>query len=376
MSGPLIALDGRLIAYRRGGIERYVSSLATHLPREAPDLDIRLLTNRSADAGQRPGWQVRTPPHHRLERLALGIELGLRRPDVIHSPDFIPPMALGTARVITVHDLAFLDDPSLLDPSSRRYYGNLPRTVASAARVIAVSEATRRQVLERLRVPEDRVVTVPNGVDDRFFDPAPEPPGQALRRDLDPPALRRVLSERPIVLAVGTVEPRKRYDLLMSAMDILSEQGPTLDALLVIAGHAGWQCDKEIGMIMERERRGDAIWVSGASDVLLHALYRTATLLAMPSRDEGFGLPAAEAMASGLPVLVAANGALPEIVGAAGICLADDRPEAWAAMIERLIQDNTLRAVLALQGRDRARAFNWARAAARTADVYREVLKT
>jgi glycosyltransferase involved in cell wall biosynthesis len=110
------------------------------------------------------------------------------------------------------------------------------------------------------------------------------------------------------------------------------------------------------------------------SDAGLLALYRLATLLAMPSLDEGFGLPAAEAIAVGVPVVASARGALPEVVGNAGVLVEEDTPAAWAGAIEDLLQDGPRRAALAERGRARATMFRWERAAEATAAVYREVL--
>ncbi len=371
---PTVMIDGRILAYRRGGIPRYITGITRHLPRVAPDLPARLVINRPVDGLELPATRVRTPPHHRFEVYALGLELALMRPSLIHSPDFISPICPGIPRVVTVHDLAFLNGHSLLAPDSSRYYGQIFRAIRRADRIITVSQATAQQVIRQLGVPERRIRVIHNGVEDRFFTPASEPALEIVRREFDEAFRRQVSTGRPVVLAVGTIEPRKRHRLLIQALRCIAKDHPSLQPLLVIVGQAGWQCEPIIAEITSATGTGDVCWLPEVSDAGLQALYQLATLLALPSLDEGFGLPAAEAMAAGLPVIAAARGALPEVIGDAGVLVEEETAPAWAEAIEVLIEDAGLRAGLAARGRTRASAFRWERAAAATANVYREVL--
>ena len=134
MSSQRILIDGRLLAYRRGGIQRYVLGLARAFAHLEPELDIRLVQNRPF-VSPLPVVRVFTPVHHRWERRLLGAELALRRPALVHSPDFIPPRLPRSVRaVVTVHDLAFLDHPELLASEAERYYGQLRHALADADR--------------------------------------------------------------------------------------------------------------------------------------------------------------------------------------------------------------------------------------------------
>ncbi|MDI3341020.1 MAG: glycosyltransferase family 1 protein [Sphaerobacter sp.] len=367
----MLLLDGRILAYRRGGIARYVASLADHLPAVAPDLSVHLIINRPIPA---PGWptrRVRTPPHHRWERWALGLELLRFRPRLVHSPDFIPPILPGVPRVITVHDLAFLADPSLLAPDALRYYGQLPRVIAAARAVIAVSHAVRQQVVERLRVPPERVAVVYNGVGPEFF---AEPDAATLAADLPAPVRARLSPDRALILVVGTVEPRKRHALIAQAVEHLAARRPDLAPLLVVAGQPGWRSAAGVAAIQRLAQAGHAVWLTDVSDGALRALYATATLLALPSRDEGFGLPLAEAMAAGLPCVVARRGALPEVGGDAAMYVEEDDPATWADVLEAVLDDATLRHTLAARGKQRATRFRWEETARATAAIYRGVL--
>jgi glycosyltransferase involved in cell wall biosynthesis len=369
-----VVIDGRILAYRRGGIPRYITGISRHLPTVAPDLPARLVINRPVDGLELPATRVRTPPHHRFEVYALGLELTLMRPSLIHSPDFISPICPGIPRIVTVHDLAFLNGHSLLAPDSSRYYRQIFRAIRRADRIITVSRATAQQVIRHLGVPERRIRVIHNGVEDRFFAPVSEPTLEIVRREFDEAFHRQVSAGRPVVLAVGTVEPRKRHRLLIQAIRYIAKDHPSLQPLLVIVGQAGWQCEPIIAEITSAAGAGDVCWLPEVSDAGLQALYQIATLLALPSLDEGFGLPAAEAMAAGLPVIAAARGALPEVIGDAGVLVEEETAPAWAEAIEVLIEDTGLRAGLAARGRARASAFRWERAAAETANVYREVL--
>ncbi|HLI50321.1 MAG TPA: glycosyltransferase family 1 protein [Thermomicrobiaceae bacterium] len=381
---PRILLDGRLLGNRDGGISRYTDELARALPAVAPDLDVRLLVRRgraafSGDSTVAPARTL-TPPHHRLERWAFGLEASLRKPALLHSPDFIPPIVPLAATVVTIHDLAFLDPEgeAAVTPRSLRYYGQVIHLAARADAVIAVSEYVRQSIIERLRVPESRVRTIYNGVTG-FAPPALESHGQPTARgegqDELPREVRLAIErDRPIVLMVGTIEPRKRHGLLLDAFELSLPRRSGPRPYLVVVGAEGWNCRSTAARLKVLSASGDGSWFPGAADHLLGQLLRRATLLAMPSRDEGFGLPMLEAMAAGVPVIAAARGALPEIAGGAAVLVGSDDAEEWSQAIEALIGDESRRAELMRAGLLRASAFSWDRTAHETAQLYREVL--
>ena len=364
-----VAIDIRLASYRRGGIRRYDIELARRLPTVAPDLDFTFVVGAEAPRIPRGSTRrSRIPAHFRFERWALGLELSRNVPDLFHSPDFVVPH-LRSRRVATIHDLAFIQWPGLLSPDSRRYYAQVRASSAAADRIIAVSEYTARQIVSRLGVPDSRVVVVYNGVNLQHDVPAAEP-AAVVAAELGQPVREFVSREVPLVLAVGTVEPRKRLDLLLAAMN-----EPNLtDMSLLVVGQPGWLADSAIARIRGAVDRGRALWLQDVSDQALAALYRLATLLALPSLDEGFGLTALEAMAAGLPVVAARAGALPEVIGDAGVLVDEPEPEAWSAALRSLVDDPEGRQRLARSGRDWAARFSWDETARQTARVYREVL--
>jgi len=258
------------------------------------------------------------------------------RLDVLHCPTFRGPLRhVSCPLVVTVHDLAVLRHPETFNLWTRQYSRLCVfRVVRSARLVIAVSEATRRDVVELLGVAENRVRVVPNGVGETF---TPEGPGE----------------DGDYVLAVGTIEPRKNLERLAEATRRLGVE-------LRVVGAGGWG-RVEIGAGVRRLGR--------VSDDELARLYRGARCLAYPSLYEGFGIPILEAMASGTPVVTSRGGATEEVAGGAAVLVDPRDVESIAAGIEEAA---ARRDELVPAGLARARQFSWEETARRTADVYRE----
>jgi glycosyltransferase involved in cell wall biosynthesis len=256
---------------------------------------------------------------------------------VLHCPTFRAPLSPpACSLVVTVHDLAVLRHPETFNQWTRRYSRLCVPRVARAARlVIAVSEFTKRELVELLDTSEEKIRVVRNGVAEAFGPDGPAETGD-------------------YVLAVGTLEPRKNLDRLAEATRRLGVE-------LRVAGSAGW------GRV---ELGGEGVRVLGrVSDQALARLYRGARCLAFPSLYEGFGLPIVEAMASGTPVVTSRGGATEEVAGGAAVLVDPLDPASIAAGIEEAAER---REELVPAGLRRAREFDWEEAARRTADVYRE----
>jgi glycosyltransferase involved in cell wall biosynthesis len=370
-----VIIDARLVSYRTGGIARYARELARWLPTVAPELMIRAAHSRaSSEPEEISGFRVFTPPHHRFERWLLGLELLARRPSLIHSPDFVPPLVPGAKKVATVHDLAFLRFPELVTGGSLRYYRQVLGTLPRVDRVIAVSQRTASDIAELTRVDPLRIRVVHNGVDHDVFDTVIERDGRAVGMQPEIETLRR--SDRPVVLMVGTVEPRKRIDLALAAVQLLVRSGrrPGSPPALVVVGREGWKAGDVVRDLHRMSTCGTGAWLQNVRDHELPGIYRLADLLLLPSIDEGFGLAGLEAMACGLPVLASDVPALREILGDAAFFESSSDPDVWAARIDSLISDHAGRVECARRGVERARAFSWRRTAEETANVYREVL--
>jgi glycosyltransferase involved in cell wall biosynthesis len=304
-----------------------------------------------------------TPPHHRWEQLALAIELAPLAVDLYHQPDFIPPLRRRFPAVITVHDLAFMRMPDLLTPESRRYYGRVGAAARSAERTIAVSQQTRRDLIELAGAPAERIEVVYEAAGADF---RPQPP-EALA------ALRRRLGlAEEYFLFVGTREPRKNLGRLLAAFARLAAAPGAPQ--LAIAGRAGWLDGDLAGQAASLGLADRVRWLDGVTRAELPALYGGALALVLPSLYEGFGLPLLEAMACGTPVVCSDAGALPEIAGGAADLFDPSDVGAIASALERIWREPGRREELRQRGRERAAAFSWRRAAAETLDVYRRAV--
>ncbi len=365
-----IGIDARILGYRPGGIAQYVSHLLAALSGIDPTTDYRVLHSRRERSRRRFGPNFHpvtlwTPPHHRLERWALGAEIARLRLDLLHSPDFIPP-AFGARRfVVTVHDLNFIYYPQFLTAESRRYYaGQIEWAVRKANHILADSEATRSDLVRLLDVPPDKVTTVHLAADPAF-------------RPLPPSAVRTTLSryglEPGYLLFVGTLEPRKNLPGLFAAYRRLREGGAT-DAPLVVVGGKGWLYEEVFSAVERLSLTEHVRFLHGVPGADLPALYNGAVLLTLPSFYEGFGLPALEAMACGTPVVVSDRGSLPEVVGDAGVLVDPEDPDRIAEGLAAVLGDPTLRERLAARGKARAADFTWEKTARKTLEIYRQVV--
>lgn len=362
-----IGIDARLADYTRGGIARYTTQLVHAL--RALDGEHELIGIRArrpqVEPPGLPTHQTRsvyTPPHHRLETHLLSWELRRAGLDLLHSPDVVPPRPGSWRSVITVHDLAFLRFPGLLTTQSRRYYGSIQRAVQQADAIIAVSEATAYDLVELADAPPDRIRVVYEAADPTLGPMDPELAARLVRE--------RFGLEQPYILFVGTLEPRKNLPLLLQAYSMIRKEFP---ARLVLAGGRGW-LSQEVFDTVQRLALSDGVTFLGeVSPSDLQPLYCAADALTLPSLYEGFGLPPLEAMACGTPVVVSNGGALPEIVGDAGLVVRPDDPEDLAHGLGWVLGNTAFREALIRRGHTRAAAFSWHKAAQETLAVYESV---
>jgi glycosyltransferase involved in cell wall biosynthesis len=370
MTRAPIAIDARLNAYRAGGIPRYTHKLIAHLAQIAPAESWLVLNHRKLREATTYGPTLRnarlwTPPHHRLEQLTLPLEIALRRPRLIHSPDFIPPLRRTCPAVITVHDLAFRLFPEILDAAARRFYGQIERAVASAEAIIADSHSTARDLTALLGVPASRIDVIHLATD---LAPLPVAAGETRR-------LAGVeWAADSFLTFVSTLEPRKNIPLLLKALRVALDRSPHTPYRLALAGSRGW-LDSAIFDGIRDLRLGEAVsFIERPSDDEMRWLLSACRIYVNPSRYEGFGLPALEALACGAPAIVADTSSLPEVVGGAAELVPPDDVAAWADAIARLWHDDDRRAALRSQGPIQAARFSWGRTAAATLGVYRRVL--
>ena len=349
MSAPLVIVDADALGRQRTGDETYVANLLRELAR-VDDLRLAAVTRRPDLVPERV-QPVELTARSQVLRMALRLPRLLRRlrPALAHFQHALP-LGCPCPAVVTVHDLSFERDPSLMSPRDRLIFRTVvPRAARAASRVLAVSERTKRDLVELYGVPETKIVVTPNGVDPAFTPAGPRPDGE------------------PYALFVGALHRRKDAVAAIEALALVGDGAPRLILVGPDKGGRG-----------EAERAASRAGVAGRVEFRGHlpqaelaALYRGAACLVFPSRYEGFGLPALEAMASGAPVVATAAGALPEVVGDAAILVEKQDTVALAGGIERAIAD---RERLVAAGLERASRFSWAETARKTLEVYHELL--
>lgn len=271
--------------------------------------------------------------------------------------------------VLTVHDLSFMHYPEFFPRRGRLWYfpavTKLLRTLPARSLVAAVSHHTAADVAEQFPNLARRLRVVPPGVGEEFF------------TDIVPGERERVSARYQLppqfLLSLGTLEPRKNYQLLWRAYDELVRRQPDWPYDLVVAGGWGWRYGplKRLYQHLPSRRRIHLVGYVAPADK--PALYRAATLFLYPSLYEGFGIPALEAMAAGVPVLVSHSSSLPEVVGEAGVLLDPWQPDAWVEAISWLMGDSDARRAYVARGRARAQQFTWPAAAGAYQALFQEL---
>lgn len=292
---------------------------------------------------------------HRL-RVPWAVETFIGPCDLFHSTDFVMPPVRRARTLLTIHDLSFLRYPECAHPTLAAYLGVVvPRSLARADRVLADSWATRDELVDLLGVEADRIAVIHGGIESRFS-PTPDPDENAACR-----AMYHL--DRPYILSLGTVEPRKNYQRLLHAYAALLAKHGTHLPELVIAGGKGWLYHSAFAAVDQLRLRDHVRFLGYVEDEHLPALYRGAELFVFPSLYEGFGFPPLEALASGCPVVCSNSSSLPEVVGDAAILVDPFDVDAMSEAISAGLFDTALRSRLTNLGLRRSSQFTWARSA-------------
>jgi glycosyltransferase involved in cell wall biosynthesis len=261
--------------------------------------------------------------------------------------------------VVTIHDLSFLFFPHSFRSLRRSYLRVFARmSVRRARRVIAVSESTRRDLVEIYGISPAKIDVVHNGVD-ASFRPLPADQVAAFRQ-------QRGLPDR-FVLFVGTLEPRKNIVRLIEAYARLPKERPPL----LLVGGKGWFYDEIFGRVAALDLTGEVHFAGFVPAEDLPFWYNAADLFVYPSMYEGFGLPPLEAMACGTAVITSTASSLPEVVGKAGQLVDPTDTDALTATMEQVLGDRDLQQQMQAAGLVQARSFSWEKAARQTVDSYR-----
>jgi glycosyltransferase involved in cell wall biosynthesis len=372
MSSPLrLTMDGIPLLFRRAGIGRYTYELVTHFAGGPSPVSVRLANvgwslPRTRVPALAPGdWLDRMIPRYRYHAVAFNL---IPRPikrrvlaaqvsagsDVYFGTNFLGVFHRAFPTVLTVHDMAYHIYPEHALPSMRRALDqHLPGHVQRAARVIADSEATKRDIVRILGTPADKVAVVPLATNPSF------------RPVADPARLSAVRARHRLparyLLYVGTIEPRKNLCTLFDAMAQLPADIP-----LVVVGGRGWNAGAVFARLDDLVARGRALYLGYVAEADLPAVYSMASLFVFPSHYEGFGIPPLEAMACGVPVVTTNVSSLPEVVGDAGILVTPNHVDELAAAANRVLSDEDLAARMRVAGLARAATFSWQATAERT----------
>lgn len=284
-----------------------------------------------------------------------------------HEPNYVPLPYPGPT-VITVCDLSCFDHPETHpEERVRLMQRDMPPAIERADHIIVISDATKEALQKWFNVASERITTTYLAADPRFH-PRPQ---ETLIPQLGPLGL----SPGAYLLCVGTLEPRKNLGTLFSAYaalpDALRRRFP-----LVVAGMRGWHTDQLMHDASKLLEKDELRLLGYVADETIPALYAGAAAFAYPSRYEGFGLPALEAMASGVPVLTSNRTSLPEVVGKTGLMTDPDDVDGMRECLHQLLEDRIYAERLGYQGLERAATFSWDRCAHETFTAYEKVMKT
>lgn len=353
-----VLIDLRMVRGPLHGIARYSLELCRHLPGLEPGWQFVGLTGPGGVPDDLGALTPRVPLVRcaadflsPLEQPALATSLFSQKPDLFHATSFSLPALWPGPLVATIHDANHMALPESASVARKAYYRWVVTPRAKRARaLLTVSTFSRSEIAEYLRLPAERLQVIANGVDAMFR----VPPGSELQDFRS----RRGLPARYFA-AIGSTKPHKNLKVLVPIADLLPAP------LVLLAGRGA---RRALGF-------DESVFELGPlPDEDLVRFYAGAIAVLVPSRYEGFGLPALEAMACGAPVIVAQAGALPEVVGNAGLLVPSHDSPAWREACRRLFRDEPLRHALSALGRERAERYSWPDCARQTLEVYRRAL--
>lgn len=364
---------------RMNGVARYMLGLTSHPDPHAMGIDLRILNWGRELTPER--WRQQFAPSVQPHHLATWLNRQLLRPlrqacsraDVIHYPFHYLPSDWTSgagAKIITVHGASAFSQALWEPERGNGIKRGLHRGIDRLAKIITVSEWSKKEIVEYFGLPSEKVVVIPNGVELERFRPLQTPADKQLLDNW----LNRVLNiKAPYLLHVGPSEPRKNVLTLVRAFAEL-KQRCRIPHMLVLAGAHGRHATA-VAQEIERQGIANAVVKTGSvDDAALVNLYNGADLLIFPSLYEGFGIPVLEAMACGTPVVTANVTALPEIVGDAAL-LVDDPTDsaALAHLCEKVLGDAGLQARLRESGLAHVQSYSWVRSAAMHLTLYKEI---
>lgn len=305
-------------------------------------------------------------PYSVAEQITVPLDLRRHKVDLFHEPHYVLPPFVPCRSVVTIHDCIHLRFPQYLPNRLAHAYARtfLWTATHQADRIITVSEASKRDILQYFRVPPEKIEVIYNGIDERYWTAPCEEEIERVR-------FRYQLND-PFILYAGNIKPHKNLERLIDAYHLLHRQGFDQLKLLIIGDEISKYAT--LRRAVHRYKLHKHVRFLGfVPDQTLAALYRLAAVFVFPSLYEGFGLPPLEAMASGTPVVTSNVSSLPEVAGDAALLIDPYDAEAIAGAIRLVLTDERLRDDLRARGLARARLFSWANAVERICAIYDEV---
>ncbi|MGH2506590.1 MAG: glycosyltransferase family 4 protein [Ktedonobacteraceae bacterium] len=286
--------------------------------------------------------------------------------DIYHGLDFVlPPLSKKIRKVVTIHDLAFLEHPETAFPTVAVYLNKVvPEAVTRADVVVAVSQTTKQSLITHYHTPAEKIVVIPCGVGPQF------------QRVTDSVILEGIRSkfalQQPFIFCVGTLQPRKNHLGLIRAFHEMQQNKPN-PLILVIAGDKGWMYEETQNLVKELKLEEKVRFLGRIGEHELIVLYSLAEMFAYPSFIEGFGIPPLEAMACGVPVITSNTSSLPEVAGDAALLVDPHDVHSIADALRRVAEDTQLREDLRQRGYRQAQRYTWSGAAAKMLAVYQRI---
>jgi glycosyltransferase involved in cell wall biosynthesis len=381
MPTPLpVTLDAGPALHQRAGLSRYTERLAASLYQHCADRvalilfynqhsghqlpsSLRVLPTQPMKLGQY-AWRLSVLVSQLAALPYFPLQQRLRGTSLYHATEHLLPR-LNIPTVMTVHDLIFERYPQHHKITNRAFLRvGMPLFVRAATHIIAVSRHTADDLNSLYQVPAAKIEVIYEGVDAEF-QPASAAQVEAIRARYSP--------DRPFLLMVGTLEPRKNHLLALKALAQLKAEG--YPHRLVIAGGKGWLFEPIAAKVDEMGLTNDVIFSGYVPGEDLPGLYSASTCLLLPSQYEGFGLPLLEAMACGAPVVSSNASSLPELAGDAALLVSPDDEAAFLNAVRQIIDRPELAATLVERGFKQAGKFSWEAAAQKTAQLYHHVVQ-
>lgn len=368
-----IAIDVRALAAVRTGGGNYAYYLLDALSRIDRKNEYLLCAHREA-AGTIPAlgenfrFKINKYPFGSLwQQVYLPRLLAQEKVSLFHSLLFTAPLCVRCPTIITVFDISPLLFPGCHNwkvyLSIKAFLG---ASVRKAARIIAISQSTKRDIVSAFKVKPEKVRVIPLAAGKRF-----SPRGrdeQEVKR-----VCRKYAGDNRFILSVGTLEPRKNLEFLIRAYKFLLRQRLRNEPLLLLAGGKGWKYSNIFKRAASEGLREKIVFTGYVPDGELPYLYNGASLFVFPSLYEGFGIPLLEAMSSGVPVMAGRHSSIPEVVGDGGKLMDGWDADEWACRMRYLLEDKETAKKMSASGLIQAQKFSWEKCARQTLEMYESV---